>query len=107
MRPAMDAISLANAAAVLGAVEATAGAAATGRLPLAVARFFAGRFLTGLFLAAARLRAADVVCFFLLVWDGDSNGPTAIATSAKTAKTLSLRYSIDSSWEYSALADLH
>jgi hypothetical protein len=74
--PAIDVMSLISEATVRGAVELTAGAAGTLRAPaFRVAAFF---------LAAARLRVAElVVLFFDFVWE--ETGIAAIDASTTTA----------------------
>lgn len=77
-------MSAASAAAVLGEVDETAGAAGV----------LAAAFLVGFFLAAARLREADEVVFFF-VWEGDSSGAIAIPAISRRAKARILRCDID------------
>jgi hypothetical protein len=75
--PAIDVMSLISEATVRGAVELTAGAAGTLRAP-------AFRVVAAFFLAAARLRVAElVVLFFDFVWE--ETGIAAIDASTTTA----------------------
>jgi hypothetical protein len=85
----MDPISAARAAAVLGAVEETAGTAGF------AAGLFAGLLVVFFFFAAARFRAAEVVCFFRVVWDVESSGATASPASSRAARIFSLRRCIE------------
>jgi len=85
MRPAIAVMSDISDSTVRGAVDETAGTA--GALAADFLDFFD-------FAAAARLRVAEVVAFFL-VFVCDGRGAAAIDARSTTARTRSFRCSID------------